>query len=84
MRPIAIYTAARLAIFAVLAAGLYVLGVGGLLGLAIAVVLSMPLSYLLLRRQLADVTAWFEQRRAEKADVRADIRHELAEDEGTD
>jgi hypothetical protein len=74
VRPIAIYTAARLAIFVVLTAGLYLLGMRGLLLVAAAVLLSMPLSYLLLGRQLAGVTNWLEQRRTEKQDLRAELR----------
>jgi NADH:ubiquinone oxidoreductase subunit K len=68
------YTAGRLAIFVVLTAALFVLGMRGLLLVAAAVLLSMPLSYLLLGRQLAAVTSWLEQRRAAKADLRAELR----------
>jgi hypothetical protein len=74
VRPIAVYTGARLAIFVVLTAGLYLLGLRGLLVLAAAVLLSMPLSYLLLGRQLAGVTDWLEQRRTEKANLRGELR----------
>jgi Protein of unknown function (DUF4229) len=81
VRPIAIYTAARLAVFVVLASVLYLLGLRGLLLLALAVLLSMPLSYLLLGRQLAGVTNWLEQRRTGRADIRADIRAELREED---
>jgi hypothetical protein len=60
----------------VLASALFLLGLRGLLLLALAVLLSMPISYLLLGRQLAGVTSWLEQRRTEKADIRAKLRDE--------
>jgi membrane-anchored protein YejM (alkaline phosphatase superfamily) len=70
------YTAGRLAIFVVLAAALWLLGLRGLIPFALALLLSMPLSYLLLGRQLAAVTQWIEQRRAQRADLRARLRGE--------
>jgi hypothetical protein len=74
VRPIAVYTAARLAVLVVLVAGLYLLGLRGLLLLASGVLLSMPVSYLLLGRQLAGVTEWLEQRRGKRAELRAELR----------
>jgi Protein of unknown function (DUF4229) len=76
VRPIAVYTAARLAVFVVLAAALYLLGMRGLLLFAAAILLSMPLSYVLLGRQLAGVTDWLQQRRTDKADLRARLRED--------
>jgi ABC-type transport system involved in cytochrome bd biosynthesis fused ATPase/permease subunit len=76
VRPIAVYTAARLAIFVVLAAVLWLLGLRGLLVFALAVLLSMPVSYLLLGRQLAGVTRALEQRREYRAQLRARLRGE--------
>jgi uncharacterized protein DUF4229 len=76
VRPIAIYTAGRLGILVVLVAALYLLGMRGLLLLACAILLSMPASYLLLRRQLADVTQWLRQRRTEQDSLRAELRGE--------
>jgi hypothetical protein len=81
VRPIAVYTAARLAVLVVLAAALYLLGLRGLLLIACAILLSMPASYLLLRRQLADVTEWLQQRRGERADLRSRLRGTPPEEE---
>lgn len=74
MRPIVVYTAARAAIFVVLGAALYLLGLRGFLLFAAALLLSMPASYLLLRRQLAAVTRWMETRRADRVELRAKLR----------
>ena len=49
-------------------------GLRGLFLLALAVLLSMPISYLLLGRQLAGVTSWLEQRRTDKSELRAKLR----------
>ena len=76
VRPIAAYTAARLAIFIVLAAVLWLLGLRGFILFALALLLSMPLAYLLLGRQLAAVTRWIEERRAHRAELRARLRGE--------
>ena len=76
MRPITVYTAGRLAIFVVLAAALWLLGLRGFILFGLALLLSMPVSYLLLGRQLAAVTRWIEERRAQRADLRARLRGE--------
>jgi hypothetical protein len=76
VRPIAVYTAGRLAIFVVLAAVLWLLGLRGLILFGVALLLSMPVSYLLLGRQLAGVTAWLTERRSRQADLRSRLRGE--------
>ena len=74
VRPIAFYTAGRLAVFAVLAAVLWLLGLRGFILLALALLLSMPVSYLVLGRQLTAVTRSIEERRARRARLRAQLR----------
>lgn len=56
MRPVAVYSALRLGLFLVAMLVLRVLGVGGLLSLVLALVLSMMLSFVILRRQRDAVT----------------------------
>lgn len=56
MRPVAVYSALRLGLFLVALLVLRLLGVGGLLSLVIALVLSMMLSFVILRRQRDAVT----------------------------
>jgi len=76
VRQIAVYTAGRIAIFAVLGAALYLLGLRGFILFGLALLLSMPVSYLVLGRQLADVTSWIEARRSRRAELRARLRGE--------
>jgi hypothetical protein len=76
VHPIAIYTAGRLAVFVVLAALLWLLGLNGLLLFGLALLLSMPVSYLVLGRQLAAVTRSIEERRARRAQLRSQLRGE--------
>ena len=56
MRPVAVYSALRLGLFLVALLVLRLLGVGGLLSLVLALVLSMMLSFVILRRQRDAVT----------------------------
>lgn len=56
------YTALRFALFVVLWVILLVLGVGGLLAAGVALVLSMPLSYVLLARPRARLAGDIEAR----------------------
>lgn len=73
-RPLIVYVLGRFAIFAVLLAALWLVGLGGLMGAALALVLSVPLSYLLLRRQRDDVTAALQRRSEAKAGFRSRLR----------
>lgn len=57
-----LYTVLRFGLFLVLFAILWLLGVGGLLGAVIAVVLSIPLSLVLLARPRAALAKTIEQR----------------------
>ncbi len=56
MRPVAVYSALRLGLFLAALLILRVLGVGGILSLVIALVMSMLLSFVILRRQRDAVT----------------------------
>jgi hypothetical protein len=76
--PAVTYTAGRLALFLVVAALLYAIGFRTFALVLLALVISMPLSYLVLRRQreafAAQVAQRVEHRRAEKEKLRADLR----------
>jgi len=73
-RPALIYTAGRIAIFAVLLALLWALDLGSYPGILFALLLSMPASYFLLARQRADLTRAVNHRRAARANLRARLR----------
>ncbi len=73
-KPLLVYVVGRFAIFAVLLLVLWLVGLGGLLGAAVALVLSVPLSYLLLRRQREEVTAALQRRSQAKAEFRSRLR----------
>jgi hypothetical protein len=79
-RDIALYTAARLALVAVVTAVLVLFKIPLLVALAVAVVVAFPLSMLLLRGLNQRVTAAMavrgEARRAERDKLRAQLRGE--------
>jgi hypothetical protein len=76
--PVVTYTAGRIALFAVVGALLYLAGFRNFVLVLLALVISMPLSYLVLRRQreafAAQVADRLEHRRAEKDRLRAALR----------
>jgi hypothetical protein len=78
VRPFLVYTAARMLLLFAMALLLYLIGLHGFVLAAFAVVLSLPLSYLLLARQRgtlgADVERRMAARRARSADLRARLR----------
>jgi len=74
MRQTAVYTAGRLAVFVVLLAALWLLGLHGFLLFALALLLSMPVSYLVLGRQLDAVTRVWAERQARQAELRSKLR----------
>jgi Protein of unknown function (DUF4229) len=78
VRPFLVYTAARMLLLFAMALLLYLIGLHGFVLAAFAVVLSLPLSYLLLARQRvalgADVERRLAARRARSADLRARLR----------
>lgn len=74
LKAVLIYTGARIAIFAVLLAVLWALGLGSFPGILFALLLSMPAAYFLLAKQRAAlVTAVAERRQARDA-VRVRLR----------
>jgi len=74
LKAVLIYTAARIAIFAVLLAVLWALGLGSFPGILFALLLSMPAAYFLLGRQRADLVTAVDERRAARDAVRARLR----------
>ena len=68
MRPIAVYSVLRIALFLAAFAGFWALGAGVLLAAMLAAVVSFALAFVLLRRQRDDVTRWIVDRRAARAD----------------
>lgn len=78
MRPFLVYTACRVGIFAALTGLLWLLGLDGLVLLLAAVVLSLPVSFLLLSRQRAalgrDVERRISARRSNREQLRSRLR----------
>lgn len=82
-RALLIYTAARIAIFAVLLALLWALGLGSFPGILFALLLSMPASFFLLGKQRADLTAAVVKRQRAKTGLRARLRGDSDSDDDT-
>lgn len=76
-----LYTVLRFALFFVMWGVLALLGVGGFLGAVIALVLTMPLSYVLLARPRARFASTIEQRVEARKQARAHLDAELSGDE---
>ncbi|MDQ4039515.1 MAG: DUF4229 domain-containing protein [Actinomycetota bacterium] len=74
LKAVTIYTAGRIAIFAVLLAVLWAAGLGSYPGILFALLLSMPASYFLLGKQREGLTTAIRQRRERRAAVRARLR----------
>jgi hypothetical protein len=76
--PALTYTAGRIALFVVVGALLYLVGFRNFVLVLLALVISMPLSYVVLRRQreafAVQVAGRLEHRRAEKEKLRAALR----------
>lgn len=85
MSPAIKYTLARVGMFVVIAAALYPLGLNLFLTMMIALLVSFPLSYFLLRRwrdQMAErIGATVEQHREQKEKLRAALSGEDSDDE---
>lgn len=73
-RAVLAYTAARLALFAVVGGVLYVIGLRRFALVIVALIVTMPLSYVLLRTQRTALTAQLETRVQRRRDVRARLR----------
>lgn len=85
MSPAIKYTLARIGLFAIIVAVLYPVGLDLFLTMMIALLVSLPLSYFLLRRwrnQMAErIETTMEQHRAQKEKLRAALSGEDADDE---
>jgi O-antigen ligase len=73
-----LYTVLRFGMLLVLWGVLYLAGLGGLLALLLAAVLSVPLSFVLLARPRARLAASIEQRVNAHRENRADLDEKLA------
>ncbi len=74
------YTVARLAIFAVVATVLYFVGLRSFVLVALALLVSLPLSYVVLRRQRLALAAEVEQRVEGRRRRRSELREQLRGD----
>jgi hypothetical protein len=78
-----LYTVLRFGLFFALWAVLYLLGLGGFFAPALALVLSVPLSFVLLARPRARFTRQLEARLASHRAERADLDARLDSDSDT-
>jgi uncharacterized membrane protein len=78
VRPFLVYTVWRVLVLFAAAAMLYALGLRGFLLALAALIVSLPVSYLLLRRQReafgADIERRMEERRSRRAELRGKLR----------
>lgn len=81
MKSIAVYTLSRLAVIAVLLVVGYAVGLRSYLLVFAAVVLGLPISYLLLRRQRDKATGELARRAAKRSDRKASLRSQLRGDD---
>lgn len=81
MGPFLVYTAGRLLVLFVVAALLYALGLRGFLLAGFALLVSLPVAYLLLRRQRVAFAEDIERRVAERQARRAELRSRLRGDQ---
>jgi uncharacterized protein DUF4229 len=80
-RDLALYTAARVGLVAVVTAGMLVAGIPLLVSIAVALVVGFPLGILLFRGLNERVTAGLAARGGERATERARLRAQLRGDE---
>jgi Protein of unknown function (DUF4229) len=81
---LALYTLGRLGVFVVLVALLWVAGLTGFLGLVLALVLSVPVSYLLLRPLRERATEALAARSVARRTAKEQLRTRLAGTEADD
>jgi hypothetical protein len=79
-----LYTLLRIALFGAVWGVLWLVNVRGMLGLLFAVLLSVPLSFVLLASPRAALAASLEQRVSQRKVREDDLRHRLAGDAGDD
>jgi hypothetical protein len=77
VKAFAVYTAGRILVFAGLAAVLYLLGLRGYLLVLGALLLSLPVAYLVLARQRAALAGEVERRAAGRRTRHEDLRSRL-------
>ena len=84
MKAFAVYTSGRVLVFAVLAGLLYLVGLRSYLLVAVAILLSLPVAYVVLARQreafTTEVERRVESRRTRRTNLRAQLR---GDDSGT-
>ncbi len=80
MRAFLTYTVARLAVFAVVATVLYFVGLRSFVLVALALLVSLPLSYVLLRRQREALSTEVERRVDGRRQRRTELRDQLRGD----
>jgi hypothetical protein len=81
VRPFVLYSAGRALVFLGVAALLYVAGLRGFLLVLAALLVSLPVSYVLLARVRADFAVDVERRLAERRARREDLRSRLRGDD---
>ncbi len=81
MRPFAVYSAGRVLVFLGVGALLFVAGLRGFLLVLAALLVSLPVSYVVLARVRADFAADVERRVTERRSRREDLRSRLRGDD---
>ena len=81
MKAFAVYTAGRVLVFVGVAALLYAVSLRGFILVMAALLVSLPVSYVVLARIRADFAASVEQRLAERQERKADLRSRLRGDD---
>ena len=81
MKAFAVYTAGRVLVFAGVAALLFVVGLRGFVLVLVALLVSLPVSYVLLARARAGFAADVERRMTARRARREDLRSRLRGDD---
>lgn len=81
MKAFAVYTAGRVLIFVGVAALLFAVGLRGFILVMAALLVSLPVSYVVLARVRADLAAGVEQRLTERQARKQDLRSRLRGDD---
>lgn len=77
IKPVFLYTLGRILAFAIPLVVLWAFGVGGVLSILIALVASVPIAFLALRRQRDELTAALHDRAQRRAAERQQLRSQL-------
>lgn len=81
MKAFAVYSVGRVLVFVAVAALLYVVGLRGFVLALAALLVSLPVSYVVLARARADFAAVVERRVTERRARREDLRYRLRGDD---